>query len=334
MKSINTVRKYALLLLVAAGLGACKKLDNGFISPTIRYEEDPVIIQKGRVKVSSALNLDGSSKPVSVKVLHFYDDATGAVVDDLFNTTYTIKGWTGLYDPKTDTTLELIAAKQTDMDVTPISINPVSGQVEGNYTSLHLPAGLYSFDLEITNGAGTKTYPKIGHIELVDGKPYEANPELGTPYTRMIKVGNESVGASIFSPSVSIQRVAETPNIVVLKFVDKNGVPFNPAKGEIQRRPNGSSVTQPWLQTLQDYSLKTDVYDDRFEFTYGVVPYPFISQGNGFNVYYRIPSQYFSHDNQTSYPDGTYSANPRLVFRAFVPGKYEIVFKATDLTHR
>ncbi|GAO42144.1 hypothetical protein [Flavihumibacter petaseus] len=322
--------RYTVLAGVLLGtITGCKKLPDGFLSPGIRYEEDPILIQKGRTKVSSALNLDGSSKPTTVRMVHIYDDA-GKLVDDIFSQETTIKGWTALYDPKTDTTLELIAAKQTDMVVTPIMINPSSGQVEANFTTLNVPPGKYHFDLEISNGAGQQLYPKLGHIQLNDGKPYDAHPEIGTPYTRMVKVGDESKATNLFTPIVEINRVGESPNVVVVKMMDKNGVPFNPRAGEINRRPNGAT----YLQTLQDYALKTELFDDRMEFTYGVIPFPLTSLGNGFNIYYRIPGQFVKHDNAATYPEGEYSANPRFVFRAFVPGKYEILFKMPDITHR
>ncbi|MEO8568303.1 MAG: hypothetical protein ABI419_04185, partial [Ginsengibacter sp.] len=241
----------------------------------------------------------------------------------------------GLYDSKTDTTLALIAAKQKDTLITPIVINDVSGQVEANFTTYNLPAGDYEFDLEISNGAATMLYPKLGQIQLVDAAAFEANPELGTPYLRMIRVGNEAMGTSIFSPIVTVERTADEPNKVILKIVDKNGIPFNPNAGEIIRRPNGGvNPIPPYLQTLQDYSLKTDVFDDRMEFTFGVLPFPLASLGNGYNIYYRIPTQFFSHDDQVKYPDGQYSANPRFVFRAYLPGTYLITYHATDITHK
>lgn len=315
---------------------SCKKLPNGFLSPLVRYEEDPIIIQKGRTKVSSALNFDGSTKPAKIKLVHIYDKATGKIVDDIFLKKYTIKVWKGLYNSKTDTTLELIAAKQMDAEITPIVINEVSGQVEANYTTLNIPSGDYEFDLEITNGAGTHLYPKIGQLQIIDAPPFEANPELGTPYVRMIKVGNESQGTSLTGDAeVAVERTADAPNKVIVKIVDKNDVPFNPNAGEIIRRPNtGNNPIPPFLQTLQDYSLKTDLFDDRMEFTYGVLPFPLESLGNGYNIYYRIPTQFFSYDDQVKFPDGQYSANPRFVFRAYVPGTYTITFKAIHITHK
>jgi hypothetical protein len=336
MKS-TYIHKLIAVVISLAAIAGCKKLPNGFISPLVRYEEDPIIIQKGRVKVSSALNFDGSSKPATIKLLHIYNES-GVIVDSIFAKKYAVKLWKALYNPKVDTTLELIAAKQYDAEVTPISINPVSGQVEANFTTLNLPIGTYTFDLEITNGAGTRTYEKIGRFQLIDAKPFEAHPEIGTPYIRMIKVGNESVGTNLTSINdveVDIQRTGDAPNKVIVKIVDKNGIPFNPKAGEIIRRPNtGNNPTPPYLQTLQDYSLKTELFDDRMEFSYGVVPFPLNSLGNGYNIYYRIPTQFFSHVNQTAYPDGQWSANPRFVFRAYVPGTYLITFKAKALVHK
>lgn len=328
--------KYLLVLVLLTGMfNSCKKVPDGFLSPLVRYEEDPIIIQKGRTKVSSALNFDGSTKPAKIRMVHIYDKATGKIVDDMFLKQYPIKIWTALYDSKTDTTLALIAAKQKDTLMTPIVINDVSGQVEANFTTFNLPSGDYEFDLEISNGASTMLYPKLGQIQLIDAPAFEANPELGTPYLRMIRVGNESMGTSIFSPIVSVERTADEPNKVILKIVDKNGVPFNPNAGEILRRPNGGvNPIPPYLQTLQDYSLKTEVFDDRMEFTFGVLPFPLASLGNGYNIYYRIPTQFFSHDDQVKYPDGQYSANPRFVFRAYLPGTYLITYHATDITHK
>ena len=69
MKS-TYILKTLLAIACVVALGACKKLPDGFLSPIIRYEEDPILIAKGRVYVSSALNFDGSGKPAKIKLLH------------------------------------------------------------------------------------------------------------------------------------------------------------------------------------------------------------------------------------------------------------------------
>ena len=114
--------------------------------------------------------------------------------------------------------------------------------------------------------------------------------------------------------------------------MDKNGVPFNPTANEIIRRPYpGLNPPQPYLQTLQDYASSYSATNSTMNFVYGLTPFPFVSLGNGFNYYYRIPTQFFHLDGE---PDGMWSSNPRLNFQIFVPGTYEVVFQFTDVTHR
>src|SRR5882762_1398180 len=108
------VKNILLFLLVLPFFITCKKVPDGFLSDLVRYEEDPIIIQKGRVKVSSGLNFDGSAKPVKIIMVHIYDKATGQIVDPVFLKKHTIKAWKALYNPAVDTTAELIAAKQYD----------------------------------------------------------------------------------------------------------------------------------------------------------------------------------------------------------------------------
>lgn len=337
MYTMKFIIKIALAIVVVLTINACKKLPDGFLSPIIRYEEDPILISKGRVFVSSALNFDGSSKPATVKLLHVYK-STGENVDALFFKEDTITVWTGLYDSKLDTTLAQIEAKQKKILARPITVNASSGQLEANFLTLYLPSGDYYFDLEITNAASSKVYEKIGNFTLLEAKPWEADPEIGSPYTRMIKVGDENTGTSLTGTSsieVDIQRTANSPNKVVVKMVDKNGVPFNPLTGEIERRPYpGNNTPQPFLQTMQDYALKTELFPDRTEFSYGTIPFPLASLGNGFNYYYRIPTQFFTNTNAVAFPVGEWSANPRFVFRAFVPGNYVVTLKLKTLIHK
>ncbi|MGI8950791.1 MAG: hypothetical protein ACR2FN_04300 [Chitinophagaceae bacterium] len=332
MKSKYFPVKFLLSVFILSAFISCKKLPNGFLSPTVRYEQIPIIVSRGRTLVSAGLNFDGSSIPASIKLLHVYDSA-GNNVDNIFFKQYTIKGWTALYDPATDTTLAQIAAKQTDMQITPIIINSSSGQVEANYTTLFVPSGLYSFDLQISNGAGTRVYPKIGQMQFLD--PIFADNAGDAGYEKMYKVGNESISGFAGTPEIDIQHISDTPNVVILKIVDKNGVPWNPAAGEIIPRPYpGLNPPQPYLQTLSDYALTTTKYSDRMEFTYGTLPFPLISKGNGFSIYYRIPTQYFSADNQDQFPGGEWSLNPRFGLRVYVQGKYDVIVKLNDMTHR
>lgn len=327
--TMKSVRYLGAILFLVGTVVACKKLPNGFISDGLRYEESPITIPRGRTKTSTALNIDGSTQPVTVKVIHFYNSTTGAIADDLFKKEYTIKGWTAVYNPLTDTTEAAIRAKQKDIVVNPITVNAVSGQVEANYTSNNLPLGSYHFDLEIANSAGIKTYPKIGAINIVDAPKYET-PTPASNGAR--KVGDETVNVALASPLVTINKVGSDENKVILKYVDKNNIPFNPLSGEITYRPQ-PGLTTGSLQTMKMYAMKTTLFNDRTEFSFGTVPFPYLSLGNGFNYYYRIPTQFIHFDNPKLI-DNQYSANPRFSFQSFDAGVYEIVVKLTDLSHR
>jgi len=319
------------LVLFVLVFTACKKVPDGFLSPIVRYEEDPILIQKGRTKVSSALNFDGSTKPAQIRVVHFYD-GSGNIVDELFNRKSTIKGWKSLYNPETDTTVAAIEAKQFDMEVTPLIINPVSGQVEANITTVGIPEGNYSFDLEITNAAGSRVYSKIGRIQLGPEKFIETT-ELGSPTNVAYRVGNESSTVAQPNPTITAQRVAESPNVVVLKIVDKNGKPFNP-KTEIFRRPNPGLNPVPALRpNLQGNGLGTVYTDSTTEVNFGFLnPFPVLPAPTfQFRYYYRVGAPFIHFDNL---PDDQYSTNPSFTARVFKSGKYVITVRIPDVTRR
>lgn len=318
---------FTIMIITYTG---CKKVPNGYLSDIIRYTEYPVIIQKGRVKLSTPLLLEGSSQPLQVKLLHIYDQSTGNLVDDIFAKEFPVKKWTALYDPKSDTTLALIAAKQKDTLMKAITINERSGQLESNINTRELPTGSYLFDLAITNSNGSRVFEKIGRFDLTDAPDFEI-PAVRS--TVAMKVGEEGTTKTLPTGTISVERIGDAPDKITVEIVDKNGVPFNPAKGEIARRP-ASGNTGGWLQTMQDYSLAYEAFEDRMEFTYGVVPFPLNSLGNGFNYYYRIPTQYVHFDEDLGLEDDAYSCNARFSLRVFVPGSYKVTVTVLGVTHR
>jgi len=325
---------YCALCAVALSLVAgCKKIPDGNISNIIRYEVLPIEVPRGRAYVSTAINPEGSTKPLNIKLTNIYDRETGADVTGLFMQKYEHRVWKGLYDPKMDTTLAMIDAKLIDSLVYPISINPVSGQLEANFTTVNLPLGKYRFDLEISNPAGTKTYRGIGEFDLVDAPLYEV-PAVRSTVAMM--VGAETTTRAIPSNNshIRVERLGDGDKIIV-RIVDKDGVPFNPRKGEIARRPlSGTAIG--FLQTLQDYTFSTELLDDRMEFAYPspVLPFPLSSLGNGFNYYYRIPAQFVEYDAALGLPYNTYSCNVRFSFRTFAPGTYQIDVIVPQVTRK
>ncbi|MFC6103121.1 DUF5007 domain-containing protein [Olivibacter domesticus] len=324
---INLVFVVGLFMIV---LSACKKVPDGFLSALVRYEEVPINVPKGRAYVSSALNLDGSQKPVKVKLVHIRDKVTGEILDDVFLKEYPLLVWKGYYDPKLDTTLEMIDAKREQKMVAPVSINESSGQLEANYNTINVPSGSYILDLEISNESGNKIYEGIGEFNILDTPSFEVPAGRSTV---AMKVGAESTTKTLPAGLISVKRISEEGNKVIVQIVDKNGVPFNPETGEIARRPQ-SGTAGGWLQTMQDYALDYQAVNNQMEFTYAVVPFPLASLGNGFNYYYRIPTQFVHFDEELEIPDDTYSCNARFSFRAHQPGTYEVLVTVLGVTHR
>lgn len=163
--------KKSLLYTIAIGilaLAVCTKLPDGNLSDIIRYEVLPIEIKRGRIEVSTAINPAGSSKPTEYKLLKIYEKETGEVVTDIFEKPYPIKIWTALHDPKVDKSIEQINAKMKDAVMGALRINKLSGAIEYNKHTLNIPKGVYTFDLEIKNSNGTRTYPKIGEFKIID----------------------------------------------------------------------------------------------------------------------------------------------------------------------
>jgi hypothetical protein len=323
----------ALLLMAVAALviNSCTKYQKGFLSPNVQYLAGLYTIPKGRPFSSDALDPDGSSIPMNVQLLHIYDSA-GRTMDSVLLKPYSVTTWTSIYDPTTDTTVTQIEAKQQVQQLAGIDINPVSGVIQGNFATINLPAGTYTLDEKISNVAGSLTLRNIVKISLIDTTDFDTDPSLGTTEETLFMVGNESVTHTAAKPILTVTRVADSPNVVILKMVDKNGVPFDPKTGEIGKRPNsGLNPDPPYLECFENYTASYTYTDTAMLFYYATVPFPFSSIGNGYNLYYRIPTQYFS---VAGYPDGTYSANPRLPFRVWVPGAYEIIMQFPDLTHK
>jgi hypothetical protein len=317
-------------MVLIMGAMACKKVPDGFLSDYVRYEVTPIVVPQGRAYVSDALNPEGSAKPMTVKLLAVYNAETGENVTEIFSKKYTIPVWTGFYDPKKDTTLEMINAKRKDSLVYPISINQFSGQLEANFATINLPLGLYDYDLEIKNSTGTKVYPKIGQFQLKEAAYFE-NPDPRT--TVAMKVGAESTTKTLPGGRIEVKHTNEDVNKIVVRIVDENGVAFNPKEGEIGRRPMpGTGIG--WLQTMQDYALSYEEFDDRMEFEYGVNPFPLSSLGNGYNYYYRIPTEFVKFDESLELPDNEYSCNARFSLRVYLPGTYEVTVIVDGVTKK
>lgn len=368
-RNINTAVLF-LIIVFAGFFSGCTKVGNGFLSPFVEYSVNQFSIIRGRTTSSYSLVTDGSSIPMHVKWTHIYD-ASGNIVDSLFSKKYLVAVWTAAYNPATDKDYASITAKRSVDSLPPIIVNETNGTIEANSGTLNLPIGIYTMDLQVTNSAGTQELKKIMQINIVDGKPLETAPEQGAFSNSLLKAGtaagagaaggsNNGVffnGANNPYDQFTVTRFADTPNIFILKVTDRNGVPFNPKIGELAKRPNsGLNPNPPFLQNLQDYAPDTFLATDTsISLKYPLIPFPIASLGNGFNMYYRIPSQYVHTDSTSGwssntagnfykgvldshylgvYTDGRFDYSLRIPMRIQVPGAYEISIKILNVTHR
>jgi hypothetical protein len=355
------MRKILFILLVTS-LAACTKYGDGFISPYVQYAVNQFTVVRGRTASSYSLITDGSNIPMHVKWVHIYD-STGNIVDSIFKKQYPVSIWTEAYNSQTDNTYGSIIAKQTVVNIPPMRVNESNGTIEANSGTLYLPLGTYTMDLSVSNSAGSVELKKIMTIVIADGKPLETAPEQGAFSNSLAHVGNAAAALTVFNGQnnpydlVTVTRYADTPNTIILKVMDRNGVPFNPRTGELTKRPNtGLNPVPPFLQNLQDYAPDTyQVNDSAISIKFPLVPFPIASLGNGFNMYYNILSPYLHIDSTSSWssnPSGGYYQGPndshykgvyqddrynyyiRIPMRVQVPGAYEIAVRILNTTHR
>ncbi|TCD10678.1 DUF5007 domain-containing protein [Pedobacter frigidisoli] len=351
MKKIYLYAGLLCLVVTAISFNACRKVKEGFLSDYLRYSSNPLRVNAGQFYISQGLIPDASTPPFKVTLLDVRNKATGKRQQEFFNL-YNVDIWTLPYDPTTDTTLALINKKRTTVKKTPFEIAPVSGQMVFNEASNNIPSGEYLLDLQVENPNGTKVYNNICTIILSPQVEYEY---INAPYALAVEANSETavrfaydadwINAAVGRSTTAwlrIKRVADSPNQVALKFVDKNGALFAPS--EYKQRPNGNS----FLKTLSTFAYKTTVTDTAVLYDYATTPFPSLywdGQSNGINCYYRINASNIASIDTASaagwnppndLPYGTWAKRPvklnvRFNTRINRPGKYiyEIMLKAT-----
>lgn len=373
MMKINKISPYKLtysVIFFFVFFSGCIKVQSGYLSPFITYTGTEFTVISGRTGTSVKLNLDGSTTPINAKWVHFYD-STGKIVDDIFLKKYPVNIWTAPFNPKADLTFEQISAKLRTDSLQPIVVNEESGVITSNAGSLNIPLGSYTMDLQVTNPEGTEILKNIMKINIVNGIPLGISPDPGNWSNGLFNAGTAvSPGAKAGSNNgafyngannpwidYTVKKIADAPNMLIVKIEDRNGVPFNPKIGEISKRPGaGLNPNPPYLQNFQDYAPDTFVANDTaMTLKFPLTPWPITSLGNGFNMYYIIRSNAVSIDSTSAWSgnspgvfyQGTadphfrgvytldrYDYNFRIPIRIYVPGTYVLTAKILNTTHR
>lgn len=326
------MKKYILGILVLAGFISCKKIPNGFQSDAIRYKDNNIYAKRGlQLFQSDRINADGSTPPFTYKMLNLRK-VDGGPLPSEFNTQYDVLVFkTGqTFNAETDSTVALLNKKRETVKRLPMEFNEQSGQLTFNRSSANLPLGQYTYDVEMTNPTGVKLYKSLATINVVD-------PELDDIFTITDNVANafnDATGAAtaMKNPKVTCTKISNEGARVILKMVDKNGVAFNPKKGEIIKRGDrpifeNYAKFNPVIQT--DTAMICDFELAPFPLARYVTP----ATDWGFLMYYRIPSTFVTVDGFPA-SSGTFSVNPRWSWQLKLEGTYIIQIKFSDVTKK
>lgn len=312
----------AVGLLAVIIISGCSKPAPGYLSKVLVYSPKTLVANKGRVTVSAALLVDGSTSPINVKLLRTRNYYTKQNADSILLKKYQIVTYKAEIT-QNDSTVEQVQSKLSTDLYSSFNVNPIGGRLEVSPATNFIDTGTYEFDIMVTNPAGSREVNSAGIIKIV-------NPTTNIDITSQSVTTSPTTSETFTTQTqftYSVVRTSAPENKIILKFVDKNGKPFNPAAGEIYARAD-----RPTLKTYAPFypEEKTDtalVY--KYPTGLPVFPiYPSVAVAGGSysNIYYyRIAA---------SATDINLNVNPVLGFRLWpllgqpsVNGTYLVTFK-------
>lgn len=326
---MNNITRYTILLGIMIGmiLSSCSKIEEGFLSDTIRYRDSVIYCKRGMtLTLSDRINADGSTPPFEFKMLNLRNKMTGEPAPDEFTKMYEIEvfkeGMT--FNAATDTTVALLKAKRETKKVTPMEFNPISGQISFNRASANLPLGVYTFDLQATNRKGTKIYKSFAEIHVIE-------PFLEDVFELTYAAMTGSNASETFTPAynsnikLTCTKVSDEGARVILKVVDKNGRAWDPSAGQVIKRGDRPTF-ESHVRFNPVVATNTALLCD-----YEVAPFPLTKFNDGktnweYNIYYRIPMRFAAMDGHPNH-----NINPVFGFRVLMEGTFEVEVKLTNV---
>ncbi|MDB5156417.1 MAG: hypothetical protein JWR50_1124 [Mucilaginibacter sp.] len=313
--------KILIAVFTAASVVACVKAPHGFLSSQIRYRDSPIQVQRGNVVQTSAVDNDGSSAPVTYKLLDIRDAVTHKHADSIYANRPRYV-YISQFDPNVDTTVALLNSTRKLVNSPTFDFNVHTGGFTFYGTTATAPAGKYEFDISATNENGTKTFKNVAYFNLFDGDVAEIDAG-GSAWFQDNSTANGDTG----NPPVTVQKLSNNGTLAILKIVDEHGTPFNPKNGEYITRGDRSDFT-----TFAKFH-PVIVSDTSLTCNFEVIPFPFQGAAQGFTIYYRIPSKFAKFDaGYTPTSARIYSANPRFTVRVFQAGTYLITVTVPHVT--
>jgi hypothetical protein len=314
---ISTVSLIAIMII-----SGCSKPKPGYLSKVLVYSPKTLVANKGRVTVSAALLVDGSTSPINVKLLRTRNYYSNQNADSVLLKKYEIITYKAEIT-QNDSTVEQLESKLGKTMYSSFNVNPIGGRLELTPATNFIDTGTYVFDIMVTNPAGSREVDNVGIIKIV-------NPTTNIDITSQSVTTSPTTSETFTTQTqftYTVVRTSAPENKIILKFVDKNGKPFNPAAGEIYARAD-----RPTFKTYAPFYAeeKTDtalVY--KYPTGLPVFPiYPSVLVAGGTysnTYYYRIAA---------AATDINLNVNPVLGFRLWpllgqqaVSGTYLVTFK-------
>lgn len=311
-------RFYILILLLCA----CKKPVEGYLGENIYYRNNPFSVPQGIATYSDPIESDGSTNPLYADLLQIRNKATGQIVDSLFSAVQNVPVYLSAVTFE-DSTVALLSKKLGDSLVKPFNVNHTGGRLELTQATNYVEAGTYTIDVNVFNMRGSRTLKNACDIIINPATAFDLTYKA---WSKSTLVGEVFTGMDASALVVDVQRVAG-PNKIILKFVDKNGTPFSPAKGEIIKRGD-----RPTLSNWDPYfpEIKTDT---GYIYEYPVAPeFPVFSQcfigssaWNNYICYYRVAGQF---------TDINMNINPVFTIKYLLQGTYTVTIHLSNVVRK
>jgi len=290
----------ASLFLVAA-YACTKKPMEGFLGTKFFYLSNPFTGIKGRVTTSAPLQADGSTNPITVKLLSIRNLA-GKEADEL-NKTYEIPIYKGEVTPQ-DSTPQLLALKLGTAMYKPFNINSLGGRLELTPATALLDTGTYTFDVEVSNIRGSVKVNNIATVRITPSVP----SQLIRQFANSSMPNQELTFTNQGTFSTTLER-RNGPNQIIIRFLDRNGVAFNPRNGEVVPRVGTTAAPRFVFKQFAPYFPEV-VTDTALVYQYPdkTPTFPLYMLNNAYLSSYRIPAAFNTLGQ---------NINPEFAFRLF-----------------
>ncbi len=304
-------------LLLLLTYGGCSPDEIGYLSDNLRYNVTNIQVNQGSVVYTDALIGNGSTTPLNVELLDIRNKRTGEPAPEFFEE-HEISTYLAEITPQ-DNTLEKLFAKIGKKNYPSLMVNSIGGRVGFSQATTFIDTGLYTIDLRVSNVAASKVYKEVLDIHVIGVKADSIYYRACTSSN----FGTEDDFTAYNDYDVTVEHIPAGDNKVIFMWLDKDGKPFNPSKGDIIKRGD-----RPTFKNWSPY------YDEIVTDTALVYPYPDVS-----GLTYPIMSgTYVGSVLWTGDPICYYrvvgtannlhrNLNPVSTIKFYLPGTYIVRFK-------